>query len=75
MLSAWFERIRTEFVTRAFGEPSEPESAREIDYVNERLQNDFLISSNSNSLPLVLTDHDPLQVRPQGVARGSCGSY
>lgn len=75
MLSAWFEKIRTEFVARAFGEVNEFESAREIDYVNERLQNDFLISSNSNSLPLVLTDHDPLQVRSQGVARGSCGAH
>lgn len=75
MLSAWFERFRTQFVARAFGETSEFESAREIAYVNERLQNDFLISTNSSSLPLVPTDHDPLHVRSQGVARGSCGAH
>lgn len=75
MLSAWFERLRTQFVARAFGEPSEAESAREVAYVRERLQNDFLISTNSSSLPLVPTDHDPLQVRSQGVARGSCGAH
>ena len=75
MLSAWFERIGTEFVARAFGEPSEFESAREIAYVDERLQNDFLISEYSSSLPRVLTDHDSLQVRSQGVARGSCGAH
>lgn len=75
MLSAWFERVRTQFVARAVGEPSEYERVREIAYVSERLQNDFLIPTNSSSQPLALTDHDPLHVRSQGVARGSCGAH
>lgn len=75
MLSAWFERLGTQFVARAFGEATEFERARVITYVNERLQNDFLISTNSSSLPWVPTDHDPLHVRSQGVARGSCGAH
>jgi len=75
MLSTWFERFRAQFIAIAFGEASEFEKARESAYVNERLQNNLLIPTNSSSKPSALTDHDPLQVRSQSVAGHSCGAH
>lgn len=74
MWSAWFERVKTR-VTDIFAGASEFEAARESAYVAERLQNNLLISTNSNSMPLAPTDHDPLQVRSQSVARRPCRAH
>jgi hypothetical protein len=75
MWSTRFKKIKAMFVTAIFAEASEFEKARESAYVNERLQNNFLIPTNSSSMPTALTDHDSLQVRSQGVARRSCGAH
>lgn len=75
MWSARFKRFKTLFVTAIFAEVSESRMAREIDYVNERLQNGFLISANSNSMSFSLTNRDPRQVRTQSVVRRSCEAY
>lgn len=75
MRSTWFGRMKALFVTALSTEGSGREATRELAFVNERLGNNFLIPTNSNSMPLTLTDHDSLQVRSQGVARHSCGAH
>lgn len=75
MWSARFERLKTLFVSIIFTEASESEAEREIAYVRERLQNNFLLSTNSSSMPLALTNHDPLQVPSQGVAGHPCRAH
>ena len=74
MLPTWFERFKTRFIATLFGETSEFEKARESAYVNERLQNNLLIPTNSSRMTSALIDHDPLQVRSQGIAGHSCGT-
>ncbi|WIM05441.1 MAG: hypothetical protein OHM77_12260 [Candidatus Nitricoxidivorans perseverans] len=74
MWSAWFKRLKAR-VTDIFAGASEFEAARENAYVAERLENNFLISTNSNSMPMALTAHDSLQARSQSVACRPCRAH
>ena len=75
MWSTRFERLKALLVAAIAAKAGGSEAAREIAYVKERLQNNFLIPTNSNSMPLAPTDHDSFQVRSQGVARRPCGAH
>ena len=75
MWSARFEKLKTLFVTALVAETNEFETAREIAYVNERLQNNLLISTTLSSTPFSPKSHDALQVRSQGVAGRPCGAH
>lgn len=77
MWTARFERLKTLFVAaiRAKKRRSELETARVIAYVEERLQNSFLLPVNAKGMQFPSADHDPLQVRSQGVARHSCRAH
>lgn len=75
MSFAWFRRMKTELAARALGEASEFETIRQLAYVNERLQNDFLIPIHASSPTSIATDHAQFDVRPQDIARRSCRAY
>lgn len=75
MSFAWFRRVTTELAARAFGEASEFEATRQLAYVNERLQSDFLIPIHTSRPSFIATDHAQLHVRPQDIARRSCRAY
>lgn len=47
MWSAWFERLKTKIVAVTSAEAIEFETARQLAFVNERLQNNFLIPARS----------------------------
>lgn len=70
-----FESMKNLFLATLSAEAGELETARKIAFVNERLQNNFLILTGSRNTPTTPTDHDQLQDRSQGVARNPCGAH
>lgn len=80
MSFAWFRRVKTKLAARAlaaraFGEASEFETTRQLAYVNERLQRDFLIPFLAIRPTSIPTDPAQSHVRPQDIARRSCRAY
>lgn len=75
MWSAWFERLKAQLAAVTSAETIEFETARQVACVRERLQNNFLIPTSSGDKPFAPIDQGPVQVRPLGVARRSCGAH
>lgn len=75
MWTARFKRFETLLVAalRAKRRESASDTARVIAYVEERLQNSFLLSTHATHRSAA--DHDSFQVRPQGAARHSCRAH